>query len=225
MQQVGGVVGPHLLQHVGRPLRLQRLQDADLVVGRQLLQHIGEPDVVERAGDLDAALARQVVQRTGHVGGPQRLERGDQPAGPLVLLQRVEPGDLLPVHDPRLAPPALVDGDLGDLPGGRPDLLHGHVVDRHGLLAEAHAQVEHLADDQCLGGALLEPAHVEPPGEDQSARLDAADPGDGQEDGAARLHLHHEAVDVGPAADPQPDHDVSHAADLVARGVEDRGAR
>ena len=55
-----------------------------------------------------------------------------------------------------------VDGDLGDLPvdglGLAPSPRRRRSPARRRTL---HGQVEHLADDQRLGGALLEPAHVD----------------------------------------------------------------
>ena len=93
-------------------------------------------------------------------------------------------------------------------------------------LASGHGAVEQLAEDQRLGGPLLEPAQV-----DQS-RWRVTAPASmevtrviGQEDPPPRLHL-----------DDQPDnarrtvvargagHDVADAADLVADRVEDRQA-
>ncbi|GAA3307032.1 hypothetical protein GCM10020219_004850 [Nonomuraea dietziae] len=105
LEQVGGVVGAHLLQHVGGSLRGERAQDAHLVAQRQLLEHVGEADVVEGRGDFDLALVGQRVQGAGQVGRPHRLEGGDEAGRPLVLLEGVEARHLSPVDDPRVPPP------------------------------------------------------------------------------------------------------------------------
>ena len=46
--EVGGVVGRHLLEDVGRALRREALEDLDLGLGLHLLDRVGDRLVVER---------------------------------------------------------------------------------------------------------------------------------------------------------------------------------
>ena len=76
--QVGGVVGRHLLQHVGCPFAAELVEDLHLVVLRQLLQDVRQPLVVESRGNLAAPLGRQIVDDAREVGGTHRVERRQQ---------------------------------------------------------------------------------------------------------------------------------------------------
>ena len=62
--------------------------------------------------------------------------------------------------------------------------------------ADGDLPVEHLPDHEGLGGALLEPAHVEQPGGDHLAGVDAGDPGHRREDLAPAEHLDHQPDDA-----------------------------
>lgn len=235
-EQVGRVVGVHRLQDVRGALLLELAEDLDLVVLRQLLQHVGQPVVVEGGGDLGAALGGQVVQDVGEVGGAQLLEGGQQVLGALPLLLDGEAGDAGPLHGQGLALvaaegaalPALADEDLVDLPvpsGGQ--LLHRQV--EHGdllaRLGERDPPVEQLAEDEALGGPLLETPHVEHAGGDHLAGLDAGDPGHGQEDPAAGGEFDDQSEDArGFAADAEHDDQIADAPHLVTGRVEDGDA-
>ena len=83
--------------------------------------------------------------------------------------------------------------------------------------------VEHLADDQRLGRALLEPAHVEQAGRVDLPAVDVGHPGHRHEDPAASEHLgdHARAPGAGDLG-AQRHHEVADLAHLVALGVEDR---
>ncbi|MGX1091417.1 hypothetical protein RKD47_002098 [Streptomyces albogriseolus] len=232
-QQVGRVVGVHRLQHIRGPLLRQHAQDLDLVVLGQLLQHVREPVVVQGGGHLRPPLGGQVVQHVGQVGGAELLEGGEQVLRALPGLLQREAGDGGPLHGQRLALAAperaallpLAHEDPVDLPlAARRELMHRQVQDGD-LLAgvhQRHPPVEQLAEHQPLGGPLLEAADVEHPGGDDLAGLHGGHPGHGQEDAAPGGELDHQAEQPGrTTAGAQDDDEIAHAADLVARRVED----
>ncbi|CAM5469607.1 hypothetical protein SALBM135S_04021 [Streptomyces alboniger] len=233
-EEVGGVVGVHGLQDVGGALLLQLAEDLDLVVLGQLLEDVGEPVVVEGGGHLGTALGGEVVQDVGEVGGAELLEGGEEVLGALPVLLKGEAVHGGPVDGeglalaPEGAPLALAYEDPVDLPvAARRKLLHRHVEDGHLLAAlyETDPAVEHLAEDEPLGGPLLEAPYVEHAGGDDLARLDAGDACHGQEDAAPGRQLDDEAEQPRrPAAHPEYRHEVTDAADLVAVGVEDGDA-
>ena len=68
-EQVGGVIGIHLLEHVGRPFGAQLRQHLGLLQLRQLLQDVGQPVVVEFPEHLGAPLGRKPPDGLGHVDG------------------------------------------------------------------------------------------------------------------------------------------------------------
>ncbi len=115
--QVGRVVGVHLLEHVGRALALEQPQDLDLVLLGQLLQHVGEPLVGERGHDGGTPLGGQVVDHAGRVGGPELVEGVDQLGRALGGLGPGQPGHLAPLDHVRLA---LAAQPLGRLDAPRP---------------------------------------------------------------------------------------------------------
>ena len=89
--------------------------------------------------------------------------------------------------------------------------------------ADADRAVEHLADHQGLGGPLLEAAHVEQPGRVDLPAVDVGDPGHRHEDLPPPEHLGHHPEHARLAAlRAERHHEVTHLADLVALGVEDR---
>ena len=210
------------------------LEDLDLVLLGQLLEHVGEPLVVERRDHLAAPLGRQVVDHRGRVGRAQVGERRDQVDGALAGLAAGEAVDVAPLDDVRLRPAPealgrLLDGDPGEHPVAAAGLLHRDVEDHALDVAAAHLDlaVEHLADDQGLGRALREAAHVEQPGGDHLAGVDGGDPGHRHEDLAAAEHLDHQPDhprlrDLGGRAGAHHHHHVAHLAHLVALGVEHR---
>ena len=70
-QQVGGRVGIHLLDNVGGPLRIQRLDDGLLNFGFDLLQRLGRRLFVQRLKHGLALVGRQIFDDVGDVGGVQ----------------------------------------------------------------------------------------------------------------------------------------------------------
>ena len=120
--------------------------------------------------------------------------------GTLVVLALLQALDVVPLHDVGLRLAAETLGGLrhrdpGQHPVAGAGLLHGDVED--GSLdagaADAHPAVEHLADDQGLGGPLLEAPHVQQAGGDHLARVDVGHPGHRGEDLAAAEDLDDEA--------------------------------
>jgi hypothetical protein len=67
-QQVGGVVGLHLIQHAGQPVLIEALDEPDLLVLGELLQQVGQPLVLELRGQHPPAAERQSPHRRGHLG-------------------------------------------------------------------------------------------------------------------------------------------------------------
>ena len=112
MEQVGGVVRLHRLEHVSSAARLERGEDRDLVVLRELLEDVGEPLVVERLGDLEPAVVGEVVQRVGKVGGFEVLVGREEQARPLLLLGRCEGRDGADVDDLALVAPSDAESAL-----------------------------------------------------------------------------------------------------------------
>ena len=120
--------------------------------------------------------------------------------------------------------PALVHGDVGDVPVAARVLIHGEVVDgAAAAVAEGDGAVEQLVDGEGLGLVLLELADVQHAGGDDLAGVERRDAGDGQEHPAASQDLDHQTDDAGPSTvGAHGDDDVAELAHLVARGVEDR---
>ncbi len=210
------------------------LEDLDLVLLGQLLEDVGEPLVVQSRDHLAATLGRQVVDHGRGVGRPEIRQRGHQVHRALADLAGGQPLDVAPLGHVGLAAAAealgrLLDRDPGQHPLAATGLLHRD-VEHHALdLGATHGDllVEHLADDEGLGGTLREPAHVEQPGGDHLAGVDAGDPGHRREDLAPAEHLDHQPDhawlrDQRGRTGAHHDHDVAHLADLVALGVEHR---
>ena len=235
-QQVGGVIGGHRLQHVrgavGADVRHQRA----LVGLGHLLEDVGEPLVVERVDHLVPPLFRQLGQRRGDVGGPHRLQHGEQPRRALPVGER-EPGDRPPRHDLRLPAPSqpappLPHREPAHHPVAGPGVLH-RGVDDDGVLAvvaagvgQPHRSVDQLADDERLVGTLHEPAQADQArGEGDGAGVDRRDPQHRHEDPPPRHHLddhaeHARRVRVDPKARDQ----VAHPPDPLAVWPVDRKA-
>ncbi len=114
-QQVGRVVGVHLLEDVGGAALLQRAEDGDLLGLGQLAEDVGQPLVVQRLGDLVPALDRQLLQRVREVGRVQLAVGGEQRLGALAGLRQRQPGDLVPAR----AGAAGRGGRAGRAPGRR----------------------------------------------------------------------------------------------------------
>ena len=228
--QVGGVVGRHLLEHVGGPLVLEAAEDLDLVLLGQLLEDVGQPLVVEGGHDRRAPLGGQRVDGVGRVGGAHLVEGQQQLGRALAVVAAGQPLEVAPVDDVGLAAAAqplggLLHGDPAQHPVAVARLLHRHVV--HGADDAGgdhpHLAVQHLPDHQGLGGALLEATHVEQAGGVHLPGVDVGDPGHRDEDPPPPEdlgdHAQHAGL-VGLRADRH--HEVAHLADLVAPGVEDR---
>ena len=85
-QDVGGVVGIHLLEDVGGPLVVEPGEDRDRLLLDHLPEDVGEPLVAECGDDIAATLVGcSVLQRVGEVGRAQLLVRLQQAGRPLVL--------------------------------------------------------------------------------------------------------------------------------------------
>ena len=233
-EQVGGVVGAHGLEHVGRPLVFQRGEQLHLLVLGKFLQHVGEAVVVEGGGHLVPALAGKAVQHLREVGGAQLLEGGQQARRPLHLLGQRQALHLVPVDRAHLgpAPPPFPDGDVGEKPVMTARLLHGRIDDRHRLLAVPAAArhpdlpVEQLAEDEHLPRPLFEPPPVQrPAAEHHGTGVDGRHPAHRHED-PAPLHLDDEAEHPRRLpAQPQGHHDVADAPQQIPVGVEHADAR
>jgi hypothetical protein len=104
-QQVGGVVGIHLLQYVRRAVAIQRREDLDLVMLGQLAQHVGQAFVVERRGDLVAPGVGHVLEHVRDVGGASSIISSSE-AVPCACLDIEQPAHLTPVELPQLPAPA-----------------------------------------------------------------------------------------------------------------------
>ena len=182
------------------------LEDLDLVLVGQLLEDVGEPLVVQRGDHGGPPLGRQVVDDAGGVGGAHLVQGRDQVGGALRGLAAHQPDDVAPLDDVGLAATAqalapqplarLLHGDPAQHPVAGARLLHRDVVDGAGDAAlaalaglDGDRAVEHLADHERLGRALLEPAHVQQPGGVDLPAVDVGDPGHRDEDPAAPEHL------------------------------------
>ncbi len=209
------------------------LEDLDLVLLGQLLEHVRQPFVVEGRDHLGPSFGRQLVDHVRRVSRPQVRERGDEVLGALVLLPLVETLHVVPLHDVGLCPApetlgALGQGDAREHPVAGAGLLHRHVEDDafHACAAHPDLPVEHLADHESLGRALLEAAHVQQSGGDHLTGVDVGHPGHRGEDLAAPEHLDHQSDHARLAyVGPQHHHDVAHLAHGVALGVEHRQPR
>ena len=229
-QQVGGVVGTHRLEHVGRAVLLQAGQDRDLVVLGQLLQDVGEPLVVQGGGHLVAALARQVVHDVGEVGRAQLLEHRQHVGGALAVLGQGEPFDLVPLQlAQRLTPTdalaADLDGDPGQVPVAVAALLHRGVEDRclGAGVDDGDLAVEQLGQHQGLAGPGVEAAQADGSRtQHHRVAVGGRHPADRHEDGPPVLDLDDQSEHAGRlAADAQGHDGITHPADLVALRVED----
>ena len=197
-EQVGRVVGVHLLQDVGGALAVELAEDLDLVVLGQLLQHVGEALVVERGGDLGAPLVRQILQAFARSAGRICSSGASRLAVPWPVLPDGEAGDRVPVDVERLAAPPQPQPPAVTAPPRRTATLvtsqsrvrfcsmpRSTTATCSPVVGELDPAVEQLVEHQSLGAALLEPAHVEPAVEDDRVGVDGGDPADRQEDPAA----------------------------------------
>ena len=172
-EQVGGVIGIHGLENIGRALGVELPEQFGLVVLGEFLQHVGEPFVVECGDQLGAALGGQVPQCVGHLDRALSLELLQQLGDALighVQPGRSQTGHVLPVdHHHRRAPPQPAQAahrDPGHHPVAGAGLLdaqiHHHDVDPGQLLLfgviDTHPGVEDLAERQNLARPLGEPA-------------------------------------------------------------------
>jgi len=114
--------------------------------------------------------------------------------------------------------PADAASVIHDLPPERRSAVVAALTDER--LADV---LEELADEQGLGGALLEAAHVEQPGRVDLPAVDVGDPGHGHEDAAASEDLgHHPEHPRLAGLRAEGHHEVADLGHLVALGVEDR---
>ncbi len=74
-QQVGRVIGLHLVEHAPDALRVETLDQPHLLVLRQLLEQVGQALVLERLGQQPAPAERQVADLICHLRGMQAAER------------------------------------------------------------------------------------------------------------------------------------------------------
>ena len=79
-EQVGGVVGLHLVEHPRQPLRVEPLDELDLLVLGQLLEQIGEPLVLQLGGQHPPAAQRQAADRLAP-SRPDAARRARPPGG------------------------------------------------------------------------------------------------------------------------------------------------
>ena len=82
-QQVGGVVGRHLLDHVGGPGQIELGQQLDLIALGELLEDVGQRVVAQRADQRGPLVDRQRrrsrgPRRTGASGGCRRSRVGQR---------------------------------------------------------------------------------------------------------------------------------------------------
>ena len=133
--QVGSVVGIHLLEDVGCALDAEGLHDLDLLLFGKLLEHVGETVVVEFARDLKPALCRHLLKCQRQIGCAHVIKCGEEVLGALLLRQR-ESVHRRPVHDAGLPLAAkaasLANEELGDEPIPAGLLLDTEIDDRHG---------------------------------------------------------------------------------------------
>ena len=228
--EVGGVVGLHLVEHVGGARVVELADQVDLVLFRHLLEGVGEAAVGQLLRDLDAALLRQVEQGARQVGGQQVGVGGDELLGRLGLALRGLLADLGPGREHRgalaerrgsRARPA--EEEVADRPFAGRHLLDRDVLDDGlaGSVAQHDLAAEQLGDHAHLAAALLEAAQVDEAGGDDLAGADARDAPDRQEHAALAGDLDDQADDRRALLRAVDDEHVAHLADLVAVGVED----
>ncbi len=175
-----------------------------------LLQDVGEPLVVERGHDRGPPLDGEVVDHAGRVGRPHLVERVHEVGGALGLLATAEPLDVAPLDDVGLAPrrrsPLAGSWTATRLRTQSRlracSIATSYTTPTMPLLEMRHGAVEHLADHQGLGRALLEAAHVEQPGRVDLPGVDVGDPGHRHEDPSPSEHLGHQPEDPWLAAPP-----------------------
>jgi hypothetical protein len=201
-EQVSGVVGIHLLEHVGRVFGIQLGQRIGLIQLGQLLQNVGKPVVVERLEHLVARLGRQCADGVGHVDWFSPVELLQHLGHPLTRQRqrrRGQPLHALPVHDMHRAAPSKPSVAANGHPG------HHHPVPGSGLLDsqvgdhdveagqlrqfrvfDLDRSVEHLTYRQDLARPLSEVTQGHVAGvERHRIGLDRGDPQNRNEDAAA----------------------------------------
>lgn len=83
-EEVGRVIGFHLLQHRHRTFGVEGGEELDLCLIGQLLDDVGQAFVVEGAGDLESTFGLHLEQDVGEVGGFRVLVRGNELRGLLI---------------------------------------------------------------------------------------------------------------------------------------------
>ena len=92
-EEVGRVVGVHLLDDVGGAPVLEASDDLDAVVLGEFLEDVGELLVIECECELDAALGAQLVHEIGEVCRPQFLYCREKALDPLLGVGQGQPRD------------------------------------------------------------------------------------------------------------------------------------
>ena len=202
--EVGGVVGRHLLEDVGGALGGEALEHLDLGLGLHLLDGVGDGLVVERGQDAGPVARRELVDDRRQVGRVELGQAGVRDAQPDRGDARLDRVDVLPVdvslrrRQPQVAgqdPVRALDPEPAQQPG-RPDIdrhqvepavdvVEAQVVDAHDL---APVDVDDLLVEQVgaqpdLVRPLRETGDVD--GGARQARAAGIEPGDlrpGQED-------------------------------------------
>ena len=161
-EQVGRVVGLHLVEHATEPLEVEALDQPHLLVLGELLEQVGQPLVLERLRQHAPAAERQLPDRGGHLGRMQAAERGGLAVdGPLVGEQLA---GLAPVDHLGGAPQAGEPRGCRARPSRPPRRTargRGEADVDDALLAQPAA--DQLAGHQALAGAQLELTQVDRP--------------------------------------------------------------
>ena len=238
-EQVGGVVGIHRLEHVGGALgvELRAAASACSSLG-QLLQDVGEPLVVERVDHLVAALGGQLADRVGDLDRSLALELFEQLRHALAghrQRRRRQALHVLPVDDVRRCCDGRACGGVRtatlvtiqsrvricSMPRSTTTTSTPASLRQLGVV-DPDPGVEHLAEHQHLTGPLREPAqrHIGR-GQRDRAGFDRGDPQDRHENPSAGEQFDDEAEHPRLLADDaDADHHVADAADGLAVGAE-----
>jgi len=128
-QQVGGVVGLHLVQDARQPLPVEALDETDLLILGELLQKVRQPLVLERRGQHPASTQRQLAQLARHLRGMQLTEGRRLPTERTLVREQL--AGLAPID--HLGPPSQPRQPRGPgrwplrLPGRRPEVRCDHL--------------------------------------------------------------------------------------------------
>ncbi len=213
-EQIGGVVGFHLIEDACDALRIETLDQAHLLVLGQFLEQVGQALVLERLSQHPPTTERKVADLIGHLRRMQASQCGG------LTVNRALLGEQLPGFAPinhlgcALEPGHTttgVEGNRGDLPRERLGRgLQAYVDDPAAPESPSHE----LARRELLAVAQLKLPEIDrPSAQPHASGIDLTNPAGAHEHATPLNATDDKAIHAGRSA-AQVQHDVDDVADI-----------